>query len=103
MSWGQGLSVVGQEASRNGTLRRMAKMGRPARQPDELELMALMGERLRWVREALGASQEAMAELVGVHQTAWSYYERGLRWPDEFSATKLISKLRISSHSRHLD
>lgn len=58
--------------------------------------MREMGRRLRWVREALGQSQGQIAEAVGVHQTAWSLYERGLRWPDQFEAVRLIAKLRIS-------
>lgn len=59
--------------------------------------MRQMGERLRWVREALGnPSQERLATLIGVHQTSWSLYERGKRWPDAFEIVRIISKLRIS-------
>lgn len=59
-------------------------------------MMVHMGERLRWVREALGKTQEELAEAIGVHQTSWSLYERGLRWPDQFEAPRLLAKLRIS-------
>jgi len=52
--------------------------------------------RLRWVREALGKSQEDMAGIIGVHQTAWSLYERGERWPDQFEVPRLVAKLQIS-------
>lgn len=59
--------------------------------------MRAMGKRLKWVREALGGPpQEKMAEIVGVHQTSWSLYERGLRMPDQFESVRLISKLKIS-------
>jgi transcriptional regulator with XRE-family HTH domain len=55
-----------------------------------------MGRFLRWVREANGWSQTQAGEAVGVSQTAWSLYERGLRWPDAFEAVRLIAKLKIS-------
>lgn len=55
-----------------------------------------MGERLKWVRLALGKSQDEMATQVGVHQTAWSYYERGERWPDQFEVVRLVAKLQIT-------
>ena len=58
-------------------------MGRPSRTSDDRRLMAQMGRRLRWVREALGVNQTDMARMVGVTQTAWSLYERGKRWPDQ--------------------
>ncbi len=58
--------------------------------------MAEMGRRLRWVRDARGLSQQAMADMVGVHQTAWSLYERGMRWPDQFEAPRLAAKLQVT-------
>lgn len=72
-------------------------MGRPPRTTADRQLMRDMGMRLRWVREALGETQERMAQRVGVHQTAWSLYERGRRWPDQFEAVRLIAKLQIST------
>lgn len=72
-------------------------MGRPARTEADKRLMKDIGQRLRWVREAMDdASQETLADLVGVHQTAWSLYERGLRTPDQFEILRMVSKLRIS-------
>jgi len=59
-------------------------------------MMRRLGTRLRWVREALGKTQDEMAEIVGIHQTAWSKYEAGKRWPDEFQAPRFIAKLQIS-------
>ena len=72
------------------------RMGRPARTAADRAMMAHMGQRLRWVREAMGISQEAIAVAAGVHQTAWSLYERGLRWPDQFEVPRLLAKLKIS-------
>ena len=73
----------------------MAK-GRPKRSVADREMMKLIGQRLRWAREALGLSQEEVARRVGVHQTAWSLYERGLRMPDQFEVPRLAAKLQIS-------
>lgn len=72
-------------------------MGRPMRSDTDKELMKRMGRHLRWVRKALGESQETLAAHVGVHQTSWSFYERGLRWPDSFSLVRLTSKLKITA------
>ena len=71
-------------------------MGRPSRTSDDRRLMAQMGRRLRWVREALGVNQTDMARMVGVTQTAWSLYERGKRWPDQFAAVRLMAKLKVT-------
>jgi transcriptional regulator with XRE-family HTH domain len=59
-------------------------------------MMLRLGQRLRWVREAKGMTQLQIAELVGLHQTAWNLYERGLRFPDQFEVPRLLAKLRIS-------
>lgn len=58
--------------------------------------MKEIGTRLRWVREAREISQQEMAQEVGVHQTAWSLYERGLRLPDQFEVVRLAAKLKVS-------
>lgn len=65
--------------------------------------MREMGERLMWVREVSGdpsssrkVSQEKMASLIGVHQTAWGLYESGKRWPDQFELVRLLAKLKIT-------
>jgi transcriptional regulator with XRE-family HTH domain len=71
-------------------------MGRPRRTVADKTMMLRLGQRLRWVREARGMTQQQIAELVGVHQTAWSLYERGLRFPDQFEVPRLLAKLRIS-------
>lgn len=58
--------------------------------------MRKMGQRLRWVREALGLNQTDMARMVGLTQTGWSLYERGKRWPDQFAAVRLMAKLKVT-------
>lgn len=60
-------------------------------------MMAEIGQRLRWVREALDLSQTQIADLVGINQTTWSLYERGARLPDHFRIPQLCGKLRIST------
>ena len=71
-------------------------MGRPRRSVADRQLMRDVGQRLRWVREARGMTQAEIAALVGLSDSAWSLYERGLRFPDTFEATRLLAKLRIS-------
>jgi transcriptional regulator with XRE-family HTH domain len=71
-------------------------MGRPSRTVADRQKMREVGTRLKWVREALRLSQAAIAEKVGLHQTAWSLYERGLRYPDQFEVVRLAAKLQIS-------
>jgi transcriptional regulator with XRE-family HTH domain len=73
-----------------------AAMGRPRRTVADKTLMLRLGQRLRWVREAKGMTQQQIADLAGLHQTAWSLYERGLRFPDHFEVPRLLAKLRIS-------
>jgi transcriptional regulator with XRE-family HTH domain len=58
--------------------------------------MAAMGRRLRWVRDIHELSQAQMAEAVGIHQSAWSLYEAGKRWPDIAQAARIVAKLKIS-------
>lgn len=71
-------------------------MGRPARTAADRKMMAEIGQRFKWVREALGLSQAEIAEIVGLDQTAWSQYERGGRFPDYFRLPDLCKKLQIS-------
>ncbi len=58
--------------------------------------MKEIGERLQWVREALGLSQIEISKIVDVHQTTWSLYEKGLRLPDQFQIPRIAGKLKIS-------
>jgi DNA-binding XRE family transcriptional regulator len=57
---------------------------------------AQAGLRLRVVREAWRRTQAEMAEIVGVHRTAWSMYERGLRFPDLLAVQRIAAKLRLT-------
>ena len=82
--------------AQNQTESHTVRMGRPARTVADKQLIAAVGKRLKWVREAMGMKQAQIADLVGVDQTAWSLYERGLRMPDQFAAVRLIAKLKIS-------
>lgn len=59
-------------------------------------MMAEIGQRLKWVREALELSQTQIADICGVDQTTWSAYELGNRLPDHFRIPQLCGKLRIS-------
>jgi len=88
-------SVIPLLASKK-TNRHYVGMGRPGRTVADKALMAAAGQRLRWVREVLGMSQAQIAEAVGITQSAWSLYELGKRWPDQFEAPRLASKLKIS-------
>lgn len=72
------------------------EMGRPRRTVADKQMMREVGVRLKWVREAMGLSQQEIADLIGLHQTAWSLYERGLRFPDQFEVVRLAAKLKIS-------
>ena len=59
--------------------------------------MRHIGERLRWVRDALELTQEEIAQKVGdLHQTSWSKYEKGERSPDQIEVLRILAKLKIS-------
>ena len=53
-------------------------------------------ERLRERRKALGLSQEAVADLIGAHQTGINRYERGVTVPSTDSQVSLSRALCIS-------
>ena len=44
--------------------------------------MATFGERLKFLRDQKGVTQEDLAELLGVNKQTISGYERGVRKPD---------------------
>lgn len=72
-------------------------MGRPPRTEEDRVLMRLIGQRLKWLREAMNASQQELADHVGVHQTMWSLYEKGKRSPDQYTMVRMAGKLKIST------
>jgi transcriptional regulator with XRE-family HTH domain len=54
-----------------------------------------LGKNLRGFREAEGVSQEAFAEILGVHRTYISALERGERNVSLKSVEKIAGKLKI--------
>lgn len=58
--------------------------GPMARSPliHDSDSLEAMGERLAMLRKALDYSQEFIAKLAGVGQTAWVHYEKGRRRPE---------------------
>lgn len=53
------------------------------------------GAVLREVRQARGLSQEAVAELSGLHRTYPSLLERGLRTPTLVAILRIADALRV--------
>jgi transcriptional regulator with XRE-family HTH domain len=76
----------------------VVRSGRPKRGDVDRAFMREMGIRLRWVREALEFTQTEMAERVGVHQTSWSKWENGTRWPDMYEMPRLAHRLQITTN-----
>jgi transcriptional regulator with XRE-family HTH domain len=74
----------------------MVGTGRPKRRDADKAFMREMGTRLRWVREVLDLTQIEAADLVGVHQSTWSKWEIGTRWPDMYEMPRLADKLQIT-------
>jgi transcriptional regulator with XRE-family HTH domain len=62
----------------------------------EGELQRAVGRNLRAYRQARGLSQEAFAEVVGVHRTYMGGLERGERNLTLRSVERLASRLDIS-------
>ena len=52
-----------------------------AQAPSRYRVATAFGDVLRALREDAGLSQEAFAQLAGMHRTTPSLYERGLRQP----------------------
>lgn len=61
------------------------------------EEQRLFGEVIRKAREDRSISQEALADLAGLHRTYISLLERGLRNPSLTVITKLAGALGTSS------
>ncbi len=61
------------------------------------EAQRLFGEVIREAREGRSISQEALADLAGLHRTYISLLERGLRNPSLTVITKLASALGTST------
>lgn len=54
-------------------------------------------ERLRLVREAKKLRQKDVAEVIGVSQVAYSYYETGFRKPDPETLSKLAEYFGVTT------
>lgn len=54
-----------------------------------------MGEKIRAYRERKGLSQKALAEALGVDQSAVSNWERGLSEPTAFNIRRLADLLGV--------
>ena len=61
----------------------------------ESELQRAVGRNLRRYREAMGLSQDAFADLIGVHRTYASAVERGRRNLTLRSVERLADRLAI--------
>ena len=72
----------------------MAPRQSPATERPEVQFG--WADRLRERRKALGLSQEAVAELIGAHQTGVNRYERGVTVPSTDSQVALAQALCIS-------
>lgn len=56
-----------------------------------------IGERLRWVREEAGHTQEKTANLIGCSQNTWSGYEGGTREPDPYLIVKFCARYKVDA------
>jgi transcriptional regulator with XRE-family HTH domain len=63
----------------------------------EGELQKRVGENLRAHREALGLSQEAFAEVLGVHRTYMGAVERGQRNLTLQSLERIAGKIGVEA------
>lgn len=59
--------------------------------------MSAVGERIKALRQARELSQRELAEMVGAHQTAISFVEKGERPPSRDLAKKLAHVLGIEA------
>lgn len=55
--------------------------------------MATFGERLKFLRDQKGVTQEDLAELLGVNKQTISGYERGVRRPAGETSLEVYEKL----------
>ncbi|MCB9233933.1 MAG: helix-turn-helix transcriptional regulator [Bacteroidia bacterium] len=51
----------------------------------------IIGENIQAIRTKMGLSQEALANLIGIHREALSYYENGTREP----SLEVLSKIAL--------
>ena len=56
-----------------------------------------LGKRLQELRASIGATQQLMANLLGLSQAAYSLYELGKREPSMETLVQLAKKFRVST------
>jgi DNA-binding XRE family transcriptional regulator len=76
----------------------MAKRGNPSLHPSQVANRSpeAIGHRLKLVRNALGLTQEQIAESIASPQGTWGQYEAGMRKPSVAVASRLYDRYRIS-------
>lgn len=76
----------------------VAGMGKPQSivTPEEMEWRKKCGQRLAWVREIAGYSQEELASFFDIGQQAISSYERGARALDPYFVLRFCVRFRAS-------
>lgn len=73
----------------------MARTPRLTRRPHSPELIRL-GQRLRAQRQALGITQQALADQAGLNHSAIHYWETGQSEPRSLKLAKVAQLLNIS-------
>jgi transcriptional regulator with XRE-family HTH domain len=61
-----------------------------------MDVRVVFGANVRHLREKAGLSQDAFADLVGVHRTYMSGIERGKRAPSIIVVQRLATALRVN-------
>lgn len=56
-----------------------------------------LSSRLNSLRKDLGLSQQAMADIMGLHVNSWKTYESGLAMPSLDTLKKIATTLHVSS------
>lgn len=66
-----------------------------ARNPEDCELVEVFAENVRRHRLALGLSQEALAELAGVHRTFVGMVERREKTATLYTVERIAKALKV--------
>ncbi|AYO40011.1 helix-turn-helix domain-containing protein [Serratia sp. P2ACOL2] len=62
-----------------------------------------LGARLTALRKKLGLSQQAMADMIGIHVNSWKKYENSLSLPSLDAIKKIAIALQVSTDSLLFD
>ena len=82
--------IVGKPASKRGDAAADAQREAQKRQTVQI------GQRIKWVRQALGSSINQLAVACDVHPSTIHYIELGTRLPSIFLLISLCAKLRVT-------